>query len=197
MKPPPSISVYRGGGISGRRIKGGNAVIEVYWGCLIGGIVFAVVSVFFGDIVSDFLDGTLDFLSADIFEPMVIVGGITGLGGAGILLSEYTSFGGATVFAFSVLIAVFLSICVYFGYVRPMKNSENSTAYSMQDLAGKIGEVSVPIPANGYGEVLVKVGAGNTNQIAASFDKEDIRAGTRVVVVEVQDGTLYVSRFDE
>lgn len=42
--------------------------------------------------------------------------------------------------------------------------------------------------------MLIKIGAGNTNQIAASSDGEDIPAGTRVVVAEIKDGVLYVFR---
>lgn len=37
----------------------------LYWGCLIGGILFAVVTVLLGDILSSALDGLLDFLSVD------------------------------------------------------------------------------------------------------------------------------------
>jgi len=44
---------------------------------------------------------------------------------------------------------------------------------------------------------MVKIGHANTNQIAASFDGEPLRAGERVVIVEVRDDTLLVSRLDE
>jgi len=92
--------------------------------------------------------------------------------------------------------AVLLSSLVYFAYVKPMKGAESSTGFSVQDLIGKIGEVIVPIPAKGCGEVLIKIGAGNTNQIAASSDGEDIPAASRVVVAEVKEGVLYVFRYD-
>ena len=88
-------------------------------------------------------------------------------------------------------------MAVYYGYVRPMRNSETSTAFSMKLLPGRIGEVTVPIPAQGYGEVLMSTGAGHTNQIAASFEKIAIQMGAKVVVVEVKGDTLYVSRFEQ
>jgi membrane-bound ClpP family serine protease len=62
---------------------------------------------------------------------------------------------------------------------------------------GKLGEVITPIPQDGYGEILLKVGAGITNEIAGSYDGIEIEAGVRVVVVEVEDSVLYVSKFDE
>ncbi|MNR55843.1 hypothetical protein D3C85_1763010 [compost metagenome] len=74
-----------------------------------------------------------------------------------------------------------------------MRQSENSTAFSMRELTGKIAEVTVPIPQHGYGEVMVKVGAGFTNQIAASLDGTWLVSGSRVVIVEVKEDVLFVA----
>ena len=164
-------------------------MMELYWGCLVGGALFALLAVLFGDLIGH-------ALHLHAFEPVTIVGGIAVFGGAGVLFSEYSAFGTITVALFSALIAIAMSLLVFFLYVRPMKNSENTTSFSMQDLSGGLAEVIVPIPADGYGEVIMKVGAGNTNQIAASFSREAIPGGTRVVVVEVKDDTLFVTRFD-
>lgn len=168
----------------------------LFMACLIGGILYAVVSVVFGDWLSQALDGMLDFLSLEghpWLEPTALVGGITVFGGAGLLLGRYTAFGAAAIIFVALLIAIIAGAAVFFLYIRPMEESENSIAFSLQALSGMLGEVLVPIPASGYGEVMVKVGAGFTNQIAASFEGVDIAGGTRVVVVEVKDSTLYVS----
>jgi len=173
-------------------------MLGFYWMCLIVGVIFALVTFLFTDVIGSLLDGLFDAISTDVhvLDPVVIVGGVTTLGGAGITLTEYTDLPALVVLLLSLLIAVFLSMLVLFFYVKPMKNTENSTGFSMQDLVGKIGEVIVPVPAKGYGEVLIKIGAGHTNQIAASFDREEIQSGTRVVVIEAKDDTLYVSRFE-
>lgn len=171
-------------------------MVDVYWACLAGGLIFAVVTVILGDLISHAVHGVLDFLSVDFLQPMTIVGGITAFGGAGVLLTEYTVFSAWLIVLLSVLAALIVAIVVYFVYVKPMSNAENSTGFSIRDLTGKIGEVTVTIPATGYGEVLVRIGAANTNQIAASFEHETIQSGTRVVVVEVKDHTLFVARFD-
>lgn len=175
-------------------------MLEVYWMCLSGGVLFALVSIIFGDVLGDIFDGVFDALSfdhVDFLHPMVLVGGVTIFGGSGVMLSRYTAMEPVPVALLSLMIAIALSILVYFAYVKPMKNSENSTGFSMKDLVGKIGEVSVPIPVGGYGEVILKVGAGNTNQIAATLDQADIPAGTRVVVGETKDGVLYVFPYDK
>ncbi len=175
-------------------------MIDLYWGCLAGGIIFAVISLIFGDLLGDIFDGLFDAVSVDgvdFIHPMVIVGAITVFGGSGIILSQYTAMAPLRVVVLSLLSAMLVSILVYFAYVRPMKNSENSTGFSVQDLVGKIGEVVTPIPGNGCGEILIRIGAGNTNQIAASLDEEGLAVGTRVVVAEVKDHVLYVFPYEE
>ena len=173
----------------------------LFWACLIGGVVYAVVTIVFGDALSDALDGALDFLSPDGLDwlhPMTIVGGITVFGGAGLLLDRYTSLAAGAVIVVALLAAIVIGAGVYFFYVRPMRSSENSTGYSVEEMPGKMAEVLVPIPADGYGEVMIRMGAaGVTNRTAASFDGLPVEAGAHVVVVEVRDGTLYVSKLDD
>lgn len=67
----------------------------------------------------------------------------------------------------------------------------------MSDLPGKIGEITIPVPAAGYGEIMVKFGAGNSLHTAASFDHELLPAGIKVVVVEVREGVALVSEFEK
>ena len=172
---------------------------NIYWTLLIIGVLFALVTIIFDDIIGNLLDGVLDFLSAlglDFMEPMVLVGGLTTLGGAGVMLTRYTALNPISIFIVSFMIATLLMMVVYFAYVKPMKNTENSTAFSNKDLIGKVGEVMVPIPAKGYGEIILKIGAGNTNQIAASFDSVDIPAETKIVIVEITEVTFYVVPLD-
>ena len=174
-------------------------MLEFYWMCLISGVLFAVVSIVFGDILGDIFGGFFDSLSMDhldFLQPMVLVGGITLFGGSGVMLSQYTRLGPLAAIIISLIIAIAISCLVFFSYVKPMKNCENSTGFSMKDLVGKIGEVTVPIPAGGYGEVVLKVGGSQTNQIAANLDRVDIPSGVRVVVGETKDGVLYVFRYE-
>jgi len=174
-------------------------MLGFYWACFIGGVLFALITIIFGDILGNFLDGFFDFLSMDhldFLQPVVLVGGITILGGSGIMLYRYTDLAPLSVAVISLTLSVFISVIVYFSYVKPMKNSENSTGYSMKDLVGKIGEVTVPIPVGGYGEVVIKGGLGLTNQIAANMDQTEIPAGTRVVVGEIKEGVVYVFLFE-
>lgn len=167
----------------------------VFWACFIGGALYAIVVILFDDIIG----AALDSLVPDIpgLDAITLVGGITVFGGTGLLLDHYTDLGTGTVLLLSLLSAIVAGAAVFFLYVRPMRDSENSTGYSEQDMTGMLAEVLVPIPASGYGEVMLRMGpAGVTGRIAASLDGEPIEAGADVLVVEVRDGTLYVTKVD-
>ncbi|QDR82386.1 protease [Sporomusa termitida] len=174
-------------------------MLDLYWGCLIFGVFSAIVTLLFGEVLQQALSFSLEFPGDHLawLQPMVVVGGITSFGGAGVLLTGAAEFTGSEVMLYSFLAAVLLSGLVYFIYIKPMRNCENSAGFFMTDLIGKTGEVIVLIPAAGVGEVLLRIGAGNTNQIAASRDQVELAAGTQVIVAEVRAGVLYVCRADK
>jgi membrane protein implicated in regulation of membrane protease activity len=174
---------------------------EVFWGCLIGGMVFALISLIGGH---TFHHGTHVFHGTHhghlrglhMLNPLTIVGAITAFGGAGILLERYTVMGTGLLLAVAIIIALVMSVIVHFLIVRPMDRSESSLAFSQAEYVGMSGLVTVPIPASGRGQVMVRIGAGNTVEPAASFDDEPIPTGSRIIIVEVRDHTLYVSASD-
>lgn len=165
----------------------------VFWGFLIGGALFTIVSVLIGDVLGSWLDGVFDLAGIDWLNPVVLAGAATTFGGAGILLSKYTNLGSTAVLVAALLIAFLVAVVVFLAFVKPMMNSEVSTGFSMKELGGKIGEITIPVPAKGFGEVMVKLGAANTIHTASSFEHKPLAAGTRVVVIEVTDGVLVVS----
>lgn len=169
----------------------------LYLSCLALGVIFAVVSVLVGDMIGSALDGIFDMVSFDFLNPAVLAGGVTVFGGAGILLTRYSNLETGAIATLSLLAAAFLGVLMYLGFVKPMNNSEVSNGFSMSDLPGRIGEIMVPVPAVGYGEIMVKFGEGNSLHTAASFDHELLPAGIKVVVVEVKEGVAWVSEFEE
>lgn len=174
-------------------------MLELFWICFIAGIVLSLVIVIFGEVLDGVLEGALEFLSLDgpeFLHPITLVGGMTAFGGAGILLTHWGWFTPAMTVIAALLVSVFISMLAYFIYVKPMRKAENSLAFSSKELAGKIGEVTISIPADGFGEVMIKMGAGNITEIAGSFERKDIPAGAKVVVVEHKDGVSYVSELE-
>lgn len=169
----------------------------LYLGCLALGVIFALVSVLIGDILGDALDGMFQFISLDFLNPTVLAGGVTVFGGAGLLLTRYSGMEAVAVMILSILIAALSGLLMYFGFVKPMDKSEVSNGFSMMELPGKIGQITVPIPAHGFGEIMVRFGASNTLHTAASFEHQMLPAGIKVVVVEVKEGVALVSEFEE
>jgi membrane protein implicated in regulation of membrane protease activity len=176
-------------------------MLELYWACFIIGVVFALVTILAGDIIDNALDGLLDFLHLDgvhTLRPLVVIGGLAGFGGTGIVLTQILLVGQMVILGVSLVLGILLAALMYVIFVRPMRNAESTTGFSLRELNGRLGEVITTIPGQGCGEVLLKVGTGHTNQIAESVTHKEIPSGTRVVVIDVgKDGTLYVSPFEE
>ncbi|KQY82577.1 protease [Paenibacillus sp. Root52] len=170
---------------------------SIYWGCLIGGAIFAVVSLVLGDLIDGLLDGAFELPGVDFFKPVVLAGSITAFGGAGIMLTRYSSLSAMTGLILSLLIGIAAAILVFFAYIKPMRNSDVSIAFSMKDLSGKIGEITIPVPEKGFGEVMIRFASGSTIQTASSFEHRPIAAGARVVIIDVVDGVLRVSEWED
>lgn len=169
----------------------------LFWSCFAGGAVFAIINVVLGDLIGSWMEGLFDAFAADFLKPVVSASAVTTFGGAGILLSRYSHLANAVVVILAILIALSFAAFIYFAYVKPMENSENSIGFSNAELPGKLGEVTVPIPPKGYGEVMVKFVAGNTLHTAASWDRRSIPAGALVVIVDSKDGVVHVSELYE
>jgi membrane-bound ClpP family serine protease len=169
---------------------------NIFWGCFLTGILLTLASLLFGEVLSGWAD-TLAGHPIAFLQPVVWVGGLTAFGGLGILLLHYSPLSAVIALLFAAFAAIVISILIWLFYVKPISRSEISTGFSMRELAGSIGEVTVSIPQIGFGEVMIKAGPGFTNQVAAGFQGAAIAAGLRVVVVEVKDDVLFVSLFDE
>ncbi len=173
----------------------------VYWICLGGGVAVSVLLVVLGDLLEaamDALDGALEALDVGgAFDPLSAVFGVTLFGGTGLVLDAYTTVGPTTELVIAAAVGLVAAVALHTVYVKPMKASENSTGFSMREYAGKTGELTTGVPADGFGEVVVRMGASTTFQTAASFSGQPIPSGTAVVVVEVDaDGVLHVAPLD-
>lgn len=170
-----------------------GALETIYIVCMVCGILYALIVLIFGH--ADWLSH--NHVHLPVLQPILLVSGATAFGAAGYLLGRFTSLSDLLVVSLAVLMGIGLAVASYFLWVQPMSRAENSTGYTMSQLGGKLGEVSTTIPANGLGEVLVKMVSGTTFHMAAALDGEPIREGSRVVVVEVRDHVLYVTPFPQ
>lgn len=171
----------------------------LFWICFLFGIIYTLVVTVFGDVLSGALDASTEWLNMSqlpILQPATLVGGLTVFGGAGIIMSRFSSWSSLTIILIALLASVIGIVFIYYVYVKPMADAEMSLSYSIVELIGKQAQVSVPIPASGYGEVIIKTAGGIVNHTAASFDHVAIPGEATVVVVDLDDGVLLVSKLD-
>ena len=116
------------------------------------------------------------------FLAMFGIGGLLGVHGFGV------SVGIATLIA---LVTGLIGAGVVFGAFRVLRGAESSDTFSLQDMVGSTGRVSVAIPANRFGTVLISF-AGDSHNMTATSDAE-IPAGRVVKVVAVAGSNLVVA----
>jgi membrane-bound ClpP family serine protease len=80
---------------------------------------------------------------------------------------------------------------VVFGAFKALRQAESTETFSLQDMIGSTGRVSVGIPANRFGTVLISF-AGATHNLTATADVE-IPAGHEVKVVAIAGANLVVA----
>jgi membrane-bound ClpP family serine protease len=115
------------------------------------------------------------------FLAMFGVGGLFALHSLGLGTGTATLVGGAS---------GVLGGAVVFGAFRVLGAAQSSATFSLQDMVGSTGRVSVGIPANRYGTVLISF-AGASHSMGATADV-DIPAGRVVKVVGVAGSNLVV-----
>ncbi len=143
---------------------------------------------------SDFLDGMADGIA--FVNPAVILAFITLTSASGYLLEQFSSMSSLFVFIISCIISAILSSLLYFFVLVPLKSAEVSLAYTEQSLEGQIGKVIVPIPKDGFGEVVIETAGGIISKRATGFDNEAIDYDEEVLIIEVKDGTLHVKKYN-
>jgi membrane-bound ClpP family serine protease len=162
----------------------------VFGVCLLAGGSLLLLTLILDDIFSGVLGAVhMGFDVAGVsptpmllgFLSMFGVGGLLGLHGfdAGV--------GGATL---SGIVAGILGSVVVFAAFKVLKQAESSDTFSLQEMVGSTGRVSVGIPANRFGSVLISF-AGGSHNLTATADAE-IPNGHSVKVVGVAGTNLVV-----
>ncbi|ANU24409.1 hypothetical protein [Planococcus donghaensis] len=156
---------------------------QLYMYVLLAAGALTVLCVFFGE--------SADFEHAwPLFNPIVLLAFVTFGSAIGFLLETAAEFTEWSVLGISVLAAGFLDLLLYFLILLPVSTAKNTR--SVEPLSGQVAEVSVPIPEDGYGEVLIETYSGVISKQATGYNNEAIDRDEKVLIVEVNEGTLYV-----
>jgi len=159
--------------------------------CVAVGGVLLLLTVLLDDVLGGFLDFLhVDFDLGGVTLMPLLLGFVSMFGVGGLFGTEVFNLdaGPASLvgIAFGLVGAGIVSLIFSF-----LRRAESPPAYSLSDLVGRHGRVSVSIPAGRSGSVLLSY-AGGTDNLTATADA-DITAGTVVVVTAIYGSTLVVT----
>lgn len=140
------------------------------------------------------LDGA--FEGIPFIDPAVILSFITIASAGGFLLEKFTSLSSLYILILTCFISAVFSALIYYFLLVPLKAAEVSLAYTEDSLGGQVGKVIVPIPVDGFGEVVIETVNGIISKRATGFDNEAIDYDEEVLIIEAKDGTVYVKKYD-
>ena len=167
-----------------------NAADLVFGACLLFGGGLLLLTLIVDDIFGGLLGAIhVGFDVAGVSPTPMLLGFIAmfGVGGLFGLHSLNAGPGGATVVG---VISGLLGAGVVFGAFKALRQAESTETFSLQDMIGSTGRVSVGIPANKFGSVLISF-AGASHNLTATADVE-IPAGRDVKVIAVAGTNLVV-----
>jgi membrane protein implicated in regulation of membrane protease activity len=153
-------------------------------GCL--GLALLVGALFFGDIfgTGDGVDGPLSMPS---------IAGFVGAFGFGGAIAAAITGGGLLAVLVGLVVGITIAVPSAIGTValaRVAARMRTDATPTRTDLVGQLGVVVTPIPANGYGEVRIRLG-GQPVKLNARAEKA-IPLGASVFVVEAPSDTSVV-----
>lgn len=167
-----------------------NTADLVFGACLLFGGGLLLLTLIVDDIFGGLLGAIhVGFDVAGVSPTPMLLGFIAmfGIGGLFGLHSLNAGPGGATVVG---VISGLLGAGVVFGAFKALRQAESTETFSLQDMIGSTGRVSVGIPANKFGSILISF-AGASHNLTATADAE-IPAGHDVKVIAVAGTNLVV-----
>jgi membrane protein implicated in regulation of membrane protease activity len=118
-------------------------------------------------------------------------------GGAGYLLTRYSSVWPVAGLLFSGLVGVAGAAVVFVFMAKVLYSPEENLDPDDYDVVGQLGKVNVTIRAGGTGEILFTQAGSRRVAGARSDDGSAIEKGTEVVVTRYQNGLAYVKKWSE
>lgn len=168
----------------------GMPVINVYLTVLIIAGLATVLYIFFSDIA----EGVGD--ASPLLDPAVILAFISFTSAVGYILELTTEWNHLLIFIIALGAATGLDFLLYFFVLLPLKSAEVSLAYTDESLTGQVGKVIVPVPVDGFGEIIIESVNGVISKRAAGYENKAIDYGKEVLIIEVKEGTFIVKEYE-
>jgi membrane-bound ClpP family serine protease len=159
--------------------------------CLLAGGGLLLLTLIVDDIFSGVL-GAIHF-GFDVagVSPTPMLLGFVAMFGIGGLIGLHSFGAGVGVATLTGIVAGLIGSGVVFAAFKVLRQAESSDTFSLEEMVGSTGRVSVGIPANRFGTVLISF-AGASHNMTATSDVE-IPNGHSVKVVGVAGTNLVVA----
>lgn len=163
----------------------------VFGVCLLAGGAMLLLTLIVDDIFGGLLGAIhLGFDVAGV-SPTPMLLGFVAMFGIGGLFGLHGLNAGVGIATLVGVVAGLVGSGVVFGAFKVLRQAESSDTFSLQEMIGSTGRVSVGIPANRFGTVLISF-AGASHNLTATADAA-IPAGSQVKVVGVAGTNLVVA----
>lgn len=168
----------------------GLPIVQFYLYALIILALITILYVFFSDIAEGIGEGS------PFLDPAVVLSFLTFTAAAGYILELVVSWDSGIILIVALAIAFVLDLLLYFFVLLPLSSAEVSLAYTEASLAGQVGKVIVPVPADGFGEVVIETVNGLISKRASGYENSSIDYDKEVLVIDVKEGTLIVKEYE-
>ena len=168
----------------------GTPIVQVYLYALIIAGLITIIYVFFSDVAEGIGEGS------PFLDPAVVLPFLTFSAATGYILEKFVDWNSGVILLAALAIAFVLDLLLYFFILLPLASAEVSIAYTDNSLTGQVGKVIVPIPVDGFGEIIMEAANGIISKRAAGYENEPIEYGKEVLIIEVKDGTFIVKEYE-
>ena len=169
----------------------GYSIETIYLTVLIVIGCCTVLYLFFADFADVSIEGT------PFLDPATILSFITFTAASGYLLERLFNLSSLITFIIALVISSLLTALLYYFLLIPLRSAEVSLAYTEESLESQVGKVIVPIPIDGFGEIIIESVNGIISKRAASFHQVEIPYNTQVLIIEMRDGTAMVAIYEK
>src|SRR6267154_1076331 len=168
-----------------------SAADLVFGVCLLVGGGLLLLTLVVDDIFGGLLGAlNIGFDVAGVSPPPLLLGFVA-MFGAGGLFGLHSFNAGVGVSTLIAMVAGLVGASVVFGAFKVLRQAESTDTFSLEDMVGSTGRVSVGIPANRFGTVLISF-AGVSHNLTATADAE-IGPGRTGKVVCVAGSNIVVA----
>jgi membrane-bound ClpP family serine protease len=180
----------------------------IYFICLGVGLVFTLLTAFFGHIFgggghdahvggsgghAEAGGDTSDMPGVSIFSPTVMATFITAFGGFGLIFHQipltHSVFFSAPL---AILCAMITAAGTLFILRQLFRSTQSSSESKVGELTGSVGHIITPIPQNGVGEIAYVQGGSRYTAPAREETGAPVPTGAAVKIVRIVGSQFYV-----